>query len=298
MKALIIGISGQDGSYMADLLSEKGYNVYGMSANSILPRTIQHIKPDEIYHFAAMNDVRRSYNEPTLTLDVNLRSYSQIIEALRPENPYGAVANDTKMFFACSSEIFGKPLQSPQTEETPPNPQSPYAVSKAAALLLSRVYRQAYKMKIYTGILYNHESPRRREEFLSKKVCKYVASVANGNTTPLKLGNISSLRDWGWAPEYVYYIHKMLQEAPPDDYILATGETHSVKEFIKEAFSVINIDNWEKYITFDDDLLRPNEVDALVGDSDKAYKAFGFRPVTRFKQIVENMVKHELETWK
>lgn len=283
---LVVGISGQDGSYMADLLSEKGYDVYGAIAGHNLEAIVKKLKPNEIYHLAAMNNVRRSYEEPVLTMDVNARSYFSVLQAARHF--------PCKIFYACSSEIFGIPLQTPQTENTPPNPQSPYAISKTSCLYMSRVYRKAYGMSIYTGILYNHESPRRREEFFSKKVCKYVASVAKGNTIPLQLGSISSSRDWGWAPEYVEYMHKMLQEAPPDDYIMCTGETHSVKEFIKEAFSNIGIEEWEKYITFEDSLVRPNEVDKLVGDYSKAKEAFGFEPKIRFKEIVRLMVEAEL----
>lgn len=289
MKALIIGSSGQDGTYMSQLLSELGYDVYSMSAGAILPRAIQSLKPDEIYHLAAMNNVRKSYDEPVLTMNVNTISLFKIIEAVRNL--------DVKIFYACSSEMYGKAVESPQTELTPFNPQSPYAVGKIAAFHMGRVYREAYGMKIYNGILYNHESPKRREEFLSKKVCKYVASVKNGVTEPLKLGNIDALRDWGWAPEYCETMWSILQNTPPDDYIIASGELHSVKEFIKTAFAYIGVENWEKYITFDEALVRPLDVNALVGDATKLKKAIGFEPRVRFKEIVETMVEFELNNY-
>jgi len=298
-RALIIGINGQDASLMADLLLSKGYEVYGTMRQYCNKDNIQHLigkmrffsmditdyeavreiietsKPDEIYHFASMNDVKRSYDIPYTTMDVNCGSLLHIFEAVR------ALNISPKIFYACSSEMYGKAIETPQTLSTPFNPQSPYAVSKTAAFYMCSVYRQAYGINIYCGVLYNHESHRRGEQFLSKKVCKY---VAGDKKEKLKLGNIDSERDWGWAPEYIEHIYNHIHACEPCDFILSSGETWSVREFIEMAFMCVGI---EEYVEYDSSLVRPNEVDKLVGQSEYPMEI-------GLLKIVERMVEHEL----
>lgn len=304
-RVLIIGGNSQDGSLMADLLLSKGYEVYGTIRQYSDKTNIQHLigkmrffsmditdydaiqeilvvsQPDEIYHFASMNDVRLSYDIPYTTMDVNCGSLLHIFEAVR------ALNISPKIFYACSSEMYGKALTSPQTQFTSFNPQSPYAVSKAAAFYMCSVYRKAYNMNIYCGILYNHESPRRGEQFLSRKVCKY---VVGDKKEKLKLGSIDSRRDWGWAPEYVEYIHNVVTTQEPQDFIIASGVTHSVREFIQTAFEYAGIEDWEQYIEYEESLKRPNEVDELVGICHP-------KPKIGFQEIVYRMIDHEMKKY-
>lgn len=314
MIALITGINGQDGSYLAELLIEKGYDVHGITRRTsqpihdhirhILPHitlhpgdmtdagsihnVIEKVKPDEIYNLAGMSQVRWSYDVPSMTMDVNCGGLLRIIESVR------SLKADCKIYQACSSEMFGKVQEVPQKETTPLYPRSPYGVSKAAAYYMARVYRESYGMKIYCGFLFNHESPRRGEEFLSRKVCKAIAEIVTGKRDKIVLGNLDAKRDFGYAKEYVEWIWRIMQHEIPDDFVIATGETHSVKEFVQEAFSVAGIEDWESFIEYDPALMRPAEVDLLIGDASKSMRILGFEPKVKFKELVNIMMEHEL----
>lgn len=314
-KAFITGISGQDGSYLSELLIEKGYEVHGMvrrisqpnlsnlvnvidkvilhtgdmtDATSIF-RIINEVKPDEIYNFAAMSQVRDSYDHPDVTQDINCNGLMRILESVR------ALGLDCKIYQACSSEMFGKVQETPQTEKTPFYPRSPYGASKVAAYNQARIWREAYGMKIYCGILFNHESPRRGQAFLSRKVCKAVGEIVRGERKKLVLGNLDAKRDWGYAKEYAEWIYRIMQHDTPDDFVIATGETHSVKEFVQLAFHYAGIENWEEYVEYDKSLTRPAEVDLLIGDASKSAKVLGFEPLVKFKELVKIMVEAELK---
>ena len=315
MKALVTGINGQDGSYLSELLLEKGYEVHGITRRTsqplhdnirhLLDRIILHpadmtdagslqnaieiSQPDEIYNLAGMSQVRWSYEVPAMTMDVNCTGLLRIIESVR------SLKLDCKIYQACSSEMFGKVMETPQTETTPFYPRSPYGVSKAAAYYMARVYRESYGMKIYCGFLFNHESPRRGEEFLSRKVCIAVAEIFCGLRNKLKLGNLDACRDFGYAKEYVEWIWNIMQYHTPDDFVIATGETHSVKEFVQLAFEVAGIYNWEDYVEYDKTLARPAEVDLLMGDASKSKRLLGFEPKIRFRELVKIMVNSELQ---
>lgn len=314
-KALITGISGQDGSYLSELLIEKGYEVHGtvrrisqpnlsnlsgvldkvklhtadMTDSTSLFRVINEVKPDEIYNFAAMSQVRDSYDHPDVTQDINCNGLMRIMESVR------ALNLDTKIYQACSSEMFGKVQETPQTEKTQFYPRSPYGASKVAAYNQARIWREAYGMKIYCGILFNHESPRRGPAFLSRKVCIAVAEIAKGKRDKLVLGNLDAKRDWGYAKEYVEWIYRIMQHPVPDDFVIATGETHSVKEWVQEAFAHVGITDWEKYVDYDKSLTRPAEVDLLLGDATKSKEVLGFEPKVKFKELVKIMVDAEME---
>lgn len=310
--ALITGITGQDGSYLAEFLLEKEYKVHGlirrtsqdnhhnirhfesdielhhgdMTDSVSINNIIAKVMPDEIYNFAGMSQVRISYDSPVSTLDINALGFLRVIEGMRRIKP------DTKLYQACSSEMFGKVQEIPQTEKTPSYPQSPYGVSKAAAFYLGRSYREGYRLKIYNGILFNHESPRRGNTFLSKKVIKAAVRIKKGLQDKLILGNLNAKRDWGYAKEYVEWIYKMVQ-GEPDDYLICTGETHSVKEWVELTFELLGL-NWKEYVGFDENLKRPAEVDVLLGDFLKAKDILGFEPQVKFKDLVKIMVNHEL----
>lgn len=314
MKALITGINGQDGSYLAELLLEKGYEVIGVIRRTSNPlhENISHLKdkinlvpgdmtdggsihnaierylPDEIYNLAGMSQVRWSYDVPSMTMDVNCGGLLRIIESVR------SLKLDAKIYQACSSEMFGKVQEIPQTEKTSFYPRSPYGVSKAAAYYMARVYRESYGMKIYCGFLFNHESPRRGEEFLSRKVCIAVAEIAAGKRDKLTLGNLDAKRDFGYAKEYVEWIWNIMQHHTPDDFVIATGETHSVKEFVQLAFEHAGIKDWEKFVVYEKSLTRPAEVDLLIGDATKSKNTFGFEPKVKFRELVKIMVEAEL----
>lgn len=314
MVALITGINGQDGSYLAELLLSKGYDVHGLIRRTSQPlmenllhckenitlhpgdmtdagsihNAIEKIKPDEIYNLAGMSQVRWSYEVPSMTMDVNCLGLLRIIESVR------ALKLDCKIYQACSSEMFGKVQETPQKETTPFYPRSPYGVSKAAAYYMARVYRESYNMKIYCGFLFNHESERRGEEFLSRKVCKAVGEIVRGEREKLVLGNLDAKRDFGYAKEYAQWIWRIMQHDTPDDFVIATGETHSVKEFVELAFKTAGIDNWEDYVTYDVSLTRPAEVDLLMGDASKSKKVLGFEPKVKFKELVKIMVEAEI----
>lgn len=314
MKAFITGINGQDGSYLSELLISKGYQVHGlirrtsqplmdniihlkdkitihpgdMTDSGSIQNAIEKIMPDEIYNLAGMSQVRWSYDVPAMTMDVNCGGLLRIIESVR------GLKLDCKIYQACSSEMFGKVREVPQTETTPFYPRSPYGVSKAAAYYMARVYRESYGMKIYCGFLFNHESERRGEEFLSRKVCKAVAEIKAGKRDKLILGNLDAKRDFGYAKEYVEWIWRIVQHETPDDFVIATGETHSVKEFVELAFYYAGIDNWESYVEYDKSLTRPAEVDLLIGDASKSARVLGFTPSVKFNELVKIMVEQEL----
>ena len=314
MKALITGITGQDGSYLAEILLNKGYEVHGLiRRNSQYTHSnIEHIKgdirlhygdmtdpisiqsivrkvqPDEIYNLAGMSQVRISYDVPHNVFDVNTQGLLYILEAVR------GIDLDCKIYQSSSSEMYGRVRETPQTESTPFYPLSPYGVSKTAAYHLGVQYRESYGMKIYNGILFNHESPRRGEEFLSRKVAKGVAEIVAGKRDQIFLGNLSAYRDWGYAKEYCEWMWHIMQHPTPDDFVLATGETHTVEEFVKEAFLIAGIDNWEERITQDKSLFRAAEVNLLHGDAKKSKDVLGFEPRVKFKELVKIMVEHEL----
>ena len=314
-KALITGITGQDGSYMAELLLEQGYEVHGLVRRSSVPNTdrishildklhlhvgeltdvnnlvkvIQEVQPDEIYNFAAMSQVRVSYDVPAYTGSVTGLGFAHLIEAVRLVKP------DTKLYQASSSEMFGKVQEIPQKETTPFYPRSPYGCAKAYAFYLGRAYREGYGMNIYNGILFNHESPRRGEEFLSKKVVKAAVRIKKGLQSNLTLGNLEAKRDIGYAKDYVYWIWKMVQ-GEPDDFVIATGETHSMEEFVDETFKYLGL-NWKDYVVFDDKLKRPAEVDYLQGDPSKAKKILGYEVRTTFSELIKIMVDDEMKQY-
>lgn len=313
--ALITGINGQDGSYLAELLCSKGYQVHGLIRRTSQPlmenikhlsdkitlhpadmtdagsiqNAIEKVRPDEIYNLAGMSQVRWSYETPSMTMDVNCLGLLRIIESVR------GLGLDCKIYQACSSEMFGKVQETPQTEKTPFYPRSPYGVSKAAAYYMARVYRESYGMKIYCGFLFNHESERRGEEFLSRKVCKAVGEIVRGEREKLILGNLDAKRDFGYAKEYVEWIWRIMQHETPDDFVIATGETHSVKEFVQLAFHYAGIENWEDFVDYDQSLTRPAEVDLLLGDATKSKDVLGFTPRVKFSELVRIMVEAELK---
>lgn len=315
MKALITGITGQDGSYLAELLLDRDYEVHGtirrisqpnygnlagcverltlhtadMQDGSSLLRVLASVRPDEIYNLAAMSQVRDSYDHPEATQDINAGGLLRLMEAAR------TLRLDAKIYQACSSEMFGRVQDVPQRETTPFYPRSPYGSSKVAAYNHARIWREAYGMRIYCGILFNHESPRRGEAFLSRKVCKAVAEIAAGTRDKLTLGNLDACRDWGYAREYVAWIHAIMQHDTPDDFVIATGESHSVKEWVQQSFAAAGIDDWESYVEYDKNLTRPAEVDTLLGDASKSKRVLGFEAKVKFAELVEIMVRHELE---
>jgi GDPmannose 4,6-dehydratase len=314
---LVTGCNGQDGSFLMELLLEKGYEVHGITRRTSQPlhenishlidkitlhpadmtdagslrQAIQKSMPDEIYNLAGMSQVRWSYDVPSMTMDVNCGGLLRIIEAVRH------LGLDCKIYQACSSEMFGKVQETPQTEKTPFYPRSPYGVSKAAAYYMARVYRESYGMKIYCGFLFNHESERRGDEFLSRKVCKAVAEIKNGLREKLILGNLDAKRDFGYAKEYVDWIWRIMQHDTPDDFVIATGETHSVKEWVEKAFHHAGIENWEDYVEYDKSLTRPAEVDLLIGDATKSKTILGFEPKIKFDELVKIMTDHELSIY-
>lgn len=329
-KALITGINGQDGSYLAELLIDEGYEVHGlvrrtseplmdkiahlqsqiiihygdMSDAGSLNRIIKDVQPNEIYNLAAMSQVRWSYDNPAVTFDINTLGLLRIIEAVRDNG----LAYGTKIYQACSSEMFGRVQETPQTEKTPFYPQSPYGVSKTAAYYMAKTYREAYKMDIRCGILFNHESPRRGIEFLSRKVCRAVAEIAVGQRDVLEVGNMYAKRDWGYAAEYVRWIYAIMQHSEPDDFVIGTGETHTVKEWIEEAFRVVEMNvEWAGFgvneigyvdgvarVKVNPDFYRPAEVDLLLADASKSRKILGFTPKITFKHLVDIMTNAEL----
>ena len=312
-KALITGITGQDGSYLAELLLDKDYEVFGMTrrASTENVERIGHLvdrvtliqgdlldphslvsalrtsEPHEVYNLAAQSFVPTSWNQPVLTAEFTGVGVTRLLEAIRTVDP------DIRFYQASSSEMFGKVRESPQTEQTPFHPRSPYGVAKAYGHYITVNYRESYGLFAVSGILFNHESERRGLEFVTRKISDGVARIKLGLTEELTLGNLNSERDWGFAGDYVDAMWRMLQQEGPDDFVVATGETHSVREFAEIAFSHVGLD-WEQYVRTDPQFLRPAEVDRLVGDSSKAKKQLGWTPKHSFRDLVEMMVGADL----
>lgn len=312
--ALITGISGQDGSYLAELLVNKSYRVHGtirrisqpnlsnlaavldeiklhtadMQDGLSLFRVINEVQPDEIYNLAAMSQVRDSYDHPEVTQDINANGLLRIFESVR------TLKLDCKIYQACSSEMFGKVQEIPQNENTKFYPRSPYGSSKVSAYNHARIWREAYGMKVYCGILFNHESPRRGEAFVSRKICKAAAAIAAGKQDRLKLGNLEAMRDFGYAKEYVDWIWTIMQHPVPDDFVIATGENHSIREWVELAFRHVGIESWQDYVDYDKSLTRPAEVDTLLGDASKSKRILGFEPKVKFAELVELMTEAEM----
>ena len=319
-KALITGITGQDGSHLADLLLQKDYEVHGIirrastfntsriehlykdpHVNGVrlflhygdladalnLTRLIDRVGPDEIYHLGAQSHVRVSYDIPEYTGDVTALGTIRILEAIREAKV------PARFYQASSSEMYGKVQAVPQIESTPFWPRSPYAVAKVYAYWATVNYRESYGMHASNGILFNHEGPRRGETFVTRKITRAVAAIKMGKADSLFLGNLDAKRDWGYAPEYVEGMWRMLQQPEGDDYVLATNETHSVKEFVIEAFAHVGLD-WEKYVKYDARYERPAEVDLLIGNPAKAKAKLGWEPQTKFKKLVQIMVDSDL----
>ncbi|MDN5377978.1 MAG: GDPmannose 4,6-dehydratase [Clostridiales bacterium] len=312
--AIITGITGQDGSYLAELLLEKGYKVYGIKRRTSdlnygnvehlkddiefiyadmtdLPSLITAVKkakPDEVYNLAAQSFVQTSWEQPILTADVDALGVTNILEALRMEKP------DAHFYQASTSEMFGKVQAVPQSETTPFYPRSPYGVAKLYGHWITVNYRESYDMFACSGILFNHESPRRGLEFVTRKVSMAVARIKHGLQKEVFLGNLDSKRDWGFAGDYVKAMWLMLQQEKPDDYVIATGETHTIREMCDVAFKYVGL-NYEDYVKVDPRFFRPAEVDLLLGDPTKAKKALGWKLEVDFKQLIEMMVQSDLE---
>jgi len=317
-KALITGITGQDGSYLVEHLLGLGYEVHGLvrrvaledptrrftRLEHLLERVTLHPASlesypsifhvlskhnfDECYHLAAQSFVAESFADGFSTMNTNINGTHYMLAALREMQP------KCRFYFAGSSEMFGKVRETPQDEETPFHPRSPYGISKVAGFDLTRNYREAYDMYCVSGILFNHESPRRGFEFVTRKITSTVARIKLGLASELRLGNLEAQRDWGHATDYVRAMHLMLQQPAPDDYVIATGKTHSVRDFCARAFQLVGLD-WEKHVVVDDKFYRPAEVDLLVGDSTKARKALGWEPSYGFDELVRDMVNADLE---
>jgi GDPmannose 4,6-dehydratase len=320
-RALITGITGQDGSYLAELLLQKGYEVHGivrrassfntaridylyqdphtrgvklflhygdLSDSVSLVKMLYDLKPDEIYHLGAQSHVRVSFDIPEYTSDITAVGTIRILEAIRE------TGSNPRFYQASSSEMFGKVNEIPQRETTPFHPRSPYGVSKVFAYWATVNYRESYNLFACNGILFNHESPRRGETFVTRKITRAVAHIKLGLQKKLYLGNLEAKRDWGYAPEYCEAMWQMLQQDRPDDYVIATGETHSVKEFCAEAFGRVGLD-WNEHVEIDKRYYRPAEVDLLIGDASKAKQVLGWTPKTRFKDLVALMVDADVK---
>ena len=320
-KALITGITGQDGSYLADLLLEKDYEVHGiirrastfntaridhlyadphingvrmflhygdLSDSVNLVKLLYDLKPEEIYHLAAQSHVRVSFDIPEYTSDVTGVGTIRILEAIRE------VGLRSRFYQASSSEMFGKAQEVPQTEKTPFWPRSPYGVSKVFSYWATVNYRESYGLHASNGILFNHESPRRGETFVTRKISRAVAAIKHGLQHELFLGNLESKRDWGYAPEYVEAMWRIIQQDQGDDFVIATGETHSVGEFVEAAFAHVDLD-WKKYVKHDPRYERPAEVDLLIGDPAKSKRILGWEPKVRFKELVQIMVDADMK---
>jgi len=317
--ALITGITGQDGRFLADLLHEKGYTVYGLMKGQNNPKkeliqrehpyvelvdgdlcdlaslisAVDVVKPDEVYNLAAISFVAMSFNQAELTANVTGTGVLRMLEAIRIVG--GSQANPMRFYQASSSEMFGKVRETPQTEMTPFHPRSPYGCAKVFGHDITVNYRESYGLYACSGILFNHESERRGLEFVTRKISNAAARIKLGLQDELVLGNIDSKRDWGYAGDYVKAMWMMLQQPEPDDYVVATGETYEVREFIQRAFAVAGIDDWEQYVRLDAKFLRPAEVDLLVGDATKAETVLGWKREVSFSELVERMVRHDLE---
>ena len=315
--ALVTGVTGQDGSYLAEFLLEKGYEVIGMVRRSStvnfsrirhiqdkitlasgdlldqgsLISILQKYKPEEVYNLAAQSFVPASWEQPVFTGGVTALGVTRILEAIR------TVDESIRFYQASSSELFGKVREVPQSENTPFYPRSPYGVAKVYAHWITINYRESYGLHATSGILFNHESPRRGLEFVTRKVTHNVARIKLGLAKELRLGNLDSQRDWGFAGDYVRAMWLMLQQPAPDDYVVATGETHSIRALCEQAFGYVDLD-WNEYVVQDPRFMRPAEVDLLIGDPSKAREALGWEPEVTFKQLIRMMVDHDLQVLK
>lgn len=313
-KALITGITGQDGSYLAEFLLNKGYKVFGLNrrSSSLVTERIGHIlnkvelisgdlfdqtsldaaiessQPDEVYNLAAQSFVQTSWAQPVLTTEFTAVGVTKVLEAIRRVKP------NARFYQASSSEMFGKVQAVPQVEGTPFYPRSPYGVAKLYGHWITINYRESFNMYAVSGILFNHESPRRGLEFVTRKITYHVGLIKNGLSNELRLGNLEARRDWGYAGDYVEAMWLMLQQDKPDDFVIATNETHSVKEFIEIAFERADLD-WKKYVKVDEKFFRPAEVDLLIGNPAKAKKILNWAPKTSFKTLVHMMVDNDIE---
>lgn len=316
-KALITGITGQDGSYLAEFLLSQGYEVFGLvrRTSTVKYERIQHIQddvtllqgdmsdqtsltsaikasqPDEIYNLAAQSFVQTSWGQPVFTGDVTALGVTRLLDAIRAVNP------DIRFYQASSSEMFGKVQEVPQKETTPFYPRSPYGVAKVYGHWITVNYRESYNMYACSGILFNHESPRRGLEFVTRKVTHHAAKIKLGLTHELRLGNLDAQRDWGFAGDYVRAMWLMLQQDTPDDYVIATNETHTVQKLVEIAFETVGLD-WKNYVVQDERFMRPAEVDLLIGDPSKAGQQLGWEPQVTFEQLVQMMVESDLKQLK
>src|SRR5438445_2362379 len=321
-KAMITGITGQDGSYLAELLLSKGYEVHGIKRRSssfntsridaVLPdwhdrdarlflyfadladsssliRLLSQVRPDEIYHLGAQSHVRASFDIPEYTADITALGTTRILEAVH------ATGIKTKFYQASSSEMFGQVAETPQRETTPFRPRSPYACAKVYAHWITINHRESYGLSACNGILFNHESPRRGETFVSRKITRAVARIHRGLQDKLYLGNLDAKRDWGYAPEYVEAMWRMMQLDEPDDFVVATGETHTVREFVQGAFDYAGLD-WRKWVEIDPRYFRLTEVDTLLGDASKARRVLGCEPKVKFEQLIRIMVDAAMQS--
>ncbi len=313
--ALVTGITGQDGSYLAELLLEHGYDVHGMVRRASTEKfdRIEHIrdqitlhqgdlldqrslvdamraaKPAEIYNLAAMSFVAVSWIQPTLTAEFTGTGVTRMLEAMREVCP------EARFYQASSSEMFGKVLEIPQTETTPFYPRSPYGVAKAYGHFITVNYRESYNLHATSGILFNHESPRRGLEFVTRKITWHAAAIKHGLTKEIRLGNLDAERDWGYAKDYVEAMWLMLQRDEPEDYVIATGESHSVRECCEVAFDEAGLGDFEQYVTIDPAFVRPAEVDHLIGTPAKAERDLGWKPQTTFEQLIRLMTRSDIE---
>ncbi|NNN19601.1 MAG: GDP-mannose 4,6-dehydratase [Acidimicrobiaceae bacterium] len=313
-RALITGITGQDGSYLAEFLLSQGYEVFGMirRSSTVNFERIAHIqdkislvtgdlldevsminllrqsRPREVYNLAAQSFVQTSWSQPVFTGETTALGVTRLLDAIRIVDP------EIRFYQASSSEMFGRVLEVPQTEKTPFYPRSPYGVAKVYGHWITVNYRESHGVHAISGILFNHESPRRGLEFVTRKISNGVARIKMGLDSTLSLGNLDAQRDWGFAGDYVKAMWMMLQKDTAEDYVIATGETHSVREFCEVAFSVVGLD-WKKYVVVDEAFMRPAEVDFLVGDSGKAQRALGWKAEVEFPSLVEMMVRNDLE---
>jgi len=314
--AIVTGITGQDGAYLAKLLLSKGYRVVGTFRRTsnlnldridylgltdeleLIPmdlqdqgniiRVLNKVEPDEIYNLAAQSFVAVSFEQPLVTGDITGLGAVRLLEGIRSVNP------QIRYYQASTSEMFGKVQEVPQNEKTPFYPRSPYAAAKLYAHWMTVNYREAYNMYACSGILFNHESPLRGEEFVTRKITQTVAKIKHGQASELRLGNLDAKRDWGYAPEYVEAMWLMLQKGKPEDFVIATGETHSVREFVEAAFAYVDLD-WKDYVVVDPAFYRPAEVELLIGDPSKAKEKLGWQPKTKFEDLVGIMVEADLK---
>ena len=312
-RALITGVTGQDGSYLAELLLDKGYEVAGMVRRSStvsferiahlmdrvelvsgdlldqlsMVETLRSFEPDEVYNLAAQSFVQTSFSQPVLTGETTALGVTRLLDAVRLVDP------SIRYYQASSSEMFGKAAEVPQTETTPFHPRSPYGVAKVYGHWITVNYRESYGLHASSGMLFNHESPRRGLEFVTRKISHGAARIALGQESELRLGNLDAKRDWGFAGDYVEAMWRMLQQDEPDDFVVCTGETHSVREFCQVAFGHLGLD-WEAHVVIDERFIRPAEVDLLVGDASRAAKVLGWSPTVNFEELVTMMVESDM----